>query len=164
MGRGQGMTILLMVAFRATLAISGIDWRRSALVPLLVVLMAAVLPWRDGLTELVFQLNYIPGTAFTMLLLVWLRKRQAYGAAVCMAAFAFGLLAGGWHGGIGLPAGRKGGSGSIASGRARHEGADGAHRCPGARPGRTYIFHYGGVAMSGGGCLGSGPSDTRPAP
>lgn len=99
------MTILLMVAFRATLAISGIDWRRSALVPLLVVLMAAVLPWRDGLTELVFQLNYIPGTAFTMLLLVWLRKRQAYGAAVCMAAFAFGLLAGGWHEGIALPAG-----------------------------------------------------------
>lgn len=103
------MALLLLVTVRVSLAVAGIDWHRSALVPILLVLVMAVLPWRDGLSELVFQLNYIPATACAILLIAWLKNNEAVkqeaSPAVCVMAFVFGFLTGWWHEGIALPVG-----------------------------------------------------------
>lgn len=99
------MTGLLLVAFYASLSLAGTDRRRSPLVPLLAALLILVLPWRDGLAELVFQLNYIPATAFVMLLLLWLQRKGKDNGLSYLLAFLFGLFTGWWHEGIALPVG-----------------------------------------------------------
>ena len=86
----------------ASFKIAGIDWRRSAIVPLAICYWTFVIPWGDGMASLDFDFNYIIPT----FLFLYLFKAIATGryksispVGPCVAAFFLGW----WHEGFSVP-------------------------------------------------------------
>lgn len=104
---GSGLMLLLWGAtVMLSMKIAGVDWRKSAAVPVALVLWSFFMPWRDHFGSLDFQLNYIPGSLLGILLfyLVFQRSGGA-GSRSLTGILVAGLLCGLWHEGIGVPVG-----------------------------------------------------------
>lgn len=100
---GSGiMMILWTAAALKGLSLIGVDWRRSALMPVAFLLFTLLMPWHNHFACLDYQFNYIPATFFAVLLLGQL-NRCARGGRRGFVIFLYALLAGGWHEGISIP-------------------------------------------------------------
>ena len=102
---GSGIAVLcLLVGFYKFGKISGIDMRRSALVPLGIVLLTFVMPWRDMMGGVDFQLNYFISTWLSAILISRAFSRNDKGrSGGITVGLLLGLLLGSWHEGFGLP-------------------------------------------------------------
>lgn len=88
-------------AMWGSLKFAGIDWRKSALVPLAIFLWIFGLEWRDYMGGLIFQLNYVVGSGLSIFLLNMLRKK-CNGRWRKTGLFLLGLIVGAWHEGFGI--------------------------------------------------------------
>lgn len=101
---GSSLALLMILfSFWAVLRLAAIDWCRSLLVPVALALWMFMLPWRDHLGSLAFQLNYLlpTGLAMGVAVCVW---RGDGGALSCIFTFLLSFLAGMAHEGIAGPA------------------------------------------------------------
>lgn len=101
------MTLLWVYTVFAALKLSGIDWRKSALVPLALFLWTFGMLWGENYGVMDYQFNYLLSLAVAMWLLSFLAHRGwgrgASGASACAASLLLGLLLGVTHEGVGLP-------------------------------------------------------------
>lgn len=108
---GSGiMTVLWGCTVVAGLRLAGVDWRRSPLLPVAMLMWMFFMPWRDYFGAMDYQFNYVLSSWIALRLLVWSRgfeceaetKRRGGILNFC-AGLAFGLLAGMCHEGISVP-------------------------------------------------------------
>lgn len=86
--------------------LAGADPWRSPLMPVMVCLLSWILPWKESLTVLAYQLNYIAATAVTVFVLQYIRGHNGRRNVMAVTgSFLTGLLAGVWHEGFALPVG-----------------------------------------------------------
>lgn len=101
---------LMVICFLLSLCMLGslihLDMRRSALVPVGIVLVALVMPWKELMGSLVYQINYL-GSTFLSMCMVWIMLRRRRGMRVwgCAGVVAFGVVIGWWHEGFGFALG-----------------------------------------------------------
>lgn len=89
-------------AMVASFRLAGVDFRRSALVALALVMWGVWIPWSNRMGSLVFQFNYVLGSWMALWFISYLRKGG--GSAWRIAgAFAAGVLAGWWQESFSIP-------------------------------------------------------------
>lgn len=98
---GLVATVVACWTFFAVLRVTGVDWRRSPLVPVALLGFFYLIPWGEGLTTVTFQMNYVYSLALVLLLLNLLFDSPGARHEVLCALTAF--LIGVWHEGIGVP-------------------------------------------------------------
>lgn len=100
-----GSTISLICwiwAMFMSFRLAGVDWRRSAFVPVALALWGFLMPWRDSMGSIAYNLTYLCESAFALLLVsIYLKGRSGWRRSV--ALFVLGALTGWWHEGFGLP-------------------------------------------------------------
>lgn len=97
------MLLLISVILLKSLQLAKIDLHHSALVPLYLLFFTILISCGDYLGELDFQINYIPALLFGVMIVKLLFKDKVEIKNLELRLFILGLLAGGWHEGIGLP-------------------------------------------------------------
>lgn len=103
---GSGLVTVMMgnivfMSFR----FAGVDWRRSALVPLAIFAWTFGLPWRDHLGVLDYQLNYVFSTWLALLLLGYIQRTKPHVKAWTdlLLGFILGFATGLSHEIVGVP-------------------------------------------------------------
>lgn len=89
---------VVMCGFR----IAHVDWRKSAWIPLAVLLWTFMFPIQDRFTSVVFQVNYVWGSGLAMLFAMLLLKESKKRKDICLLAF-LGFVTGMWNEGFGVP-------------------------------------------------------------
>lgn len=98
-----GSTVALcawMYAVMRGFTLAGVDWRKSALVPLGLALFYVVMPWYENMGSLAFQFNYVVPSGLLMwaVMRLYRWKRGAWRAA---GTLLLALIVGWWHEGFG---------------------------------------------------------------
>lgn len=104
---GSGlMVILFVISLYLLFRLLRIDLRRSALVPVGIVLVAFIFPWEELMGSLVYQINYL-GTTFLGMLVIWqiFTRRNPLKVWYCLGMSLLGFMTGWWHEGFGVPIG-----------------------------------------------------------
>lgn len=100
---GSGLSLLCLIyAVMSSFRLLGIDWRRSALIPLSLALWYIIMPWQNHMGSLVYQFNYVLPSALSL----WvLNMKYARGKSQRPAwlLFAGGVLLGAWNEAFSLP-------------------------------------------------------------
>lgn len=102
-----GLILTVLFAWSVILAfrLAGVDWRRSRLVPMAVLLWTYFLPWQDRFASIDFSLNYIMPAWLVLLLYDYLQKNRGRGGwRVPVWSSLLGLLIGWSHEEVGLSA------------------------------------------------------------
>lgn len=100
---GSGLAVLALIyALMSGLRFIGVDWRKSALIPISLILIWYLLPWGDHMTVTVFQFNYVISIGLAMALITVLGKKRKQGIDI-LQVFLFGFVVGAWQEGTGLP-------------------------------------------------------------
>lgn len=98
---GSGLALFAWVyVMRGSFRLAGIDWRKSAWVPVMLFLWTFFMPWRNGMSSMVYQFNYMFPSALVVLLMEMLFKREN---SRCLSAFIVAFFIGWWHEGFGVP-------------------------------------------------------------
>ena len=100
---GGGVSVLcLFYVMVGTFRLAGVDWRRSALVPLGIVLFMWCLPWFQNMAVLDYQMNYLRASALAVFLLNILERRRLSKIGL-VGLFLLSVITGMWHEGISAP-------------------------------------------------------------
>lgn len=102
---GSGlMTLCWIYTVFACFRLSGIDWRKSALIPVSVFLWTFCMPWAEDMGCMDYQFNYLLTTFAAMLLVICLfRECSGTGIINKLLYFIFGLIVGMMHEGVSVP-------------------------------------------------------------
>lgn len=100
LGSGIAWLVWIYTLF-AGYRLAGVDWRRSALVPLSLLLFWYAMPWADHMGSMVYQFNYVLGLGLCVLLISLLRRRG--GRLNPVAGFLLGVVCGAWQEGVSMP-------------------------------------------------------------
>lgn len=95
--------LAILFSFGAVLRLSGVSLRRILPVPLALVLWMFMLPWRDHLGSLTFQMCYLLPPGFVMATALCV-LRGGKGVGMCLLSFMSAFMAGVSHEGIAGPA------------------------------------------------------------
>ncbi len=100
---GSGIAVLcLYYTVMASFRLIGVDWRRSAVVPLMLSMWYFLMPWQNHMGGLVYQFNYLLPTALSLAVLV-LKYEPDKGVMRRIMLVVAGLLLGAWNEAFSLP-------------------------------------------------------------
>ena len=100
------MTVIWFVAIYLLGKFAGVDMRRSPLVLVLLSMSVIYFPWSEPFGGLVFQINYIPPTLFSVILLsAYFKENGHTGLQTLIGMFFLGFVTSWWHEGFGAPIG-----------------------------------------------------------
>lgn len=103
---GSGLAFLSwLYVMYGSIRLTGIDWRKSPLIPVALFLWTFFIPWRNGMSTLVYQFNYVLPSALGVFLLVRLFRKPKLkrGKLKLCGLFAVAFLTGWWHEGFSVP-------------------------------------------------------------
>lgn len=104
---GSGLSLLgWILAVWGSFRIAGVDWRRSAEVPVAIACWVFLLPWHDMMGSEVYQFNYVLTSGMAILWFIWLRRAlsKENRSKWYMILFAFAtFLLGGWQEAFSVP-------------------------------------------------------------
>lgn len=96
------MFICAIWILNSIIKIAGIDWKKSALVPVAIILYAFFMPWRNHLGSLDYQINYIVPMSFGLELYLQMLKKDDNWKRNA-GIFILALLLGAWQEAISAP-------------------------------------------------------------
>lgn len=101
---GSGVALLCWTyAMIATLRMLNIDIRRSALVAVAVILWGFFMPWRNYMSSMVYQFNYLLATFINVIMLQMLCNRNLRGTLALAGFGIVSFLAGAWQEAFSIP-------------------------------------------------------------
>lgn len=107
---GSGFALLILIySIIECFRIADINFRKSPLVLLGILIFGICLPWWDRMGSMDYQFNYVLSTGVGLWFLSRLKinngtgKQTKIGGITCIITFLVGFLAGAWHEGFSIP-------------------------------------------------------------